>query len=203
MPNLKIRDTKVDNEQGFTLIELLVVILIIGILSSIAIPAFLNQRKEAANSALKSDLKNIATVYQTWRVKAENTNAAFHEKTGVLSVTLGRQDDIWAAAGLPPATVTEGNRVEAVVVSKPYSVWPKVHDEGEFCLAGVSLGGDYAYPGGNAGLYNEMLYWDSALGGLKSMEEINDAMHNGNVSSCYSYATRWNTANGTPVPEIK
>lgn len=40
--------------------EVLVVILIIGILAAIAIPVFLNQRKQAAISAVKSDLKNAA-----------------------------------------------------------------------------------------------------------------------------------------------
>ncbi len=55
---LKAMRSRLNKDEGFTLIELMVVVLIIAILVAIAIPTFLGQRKNAQDSAAKSNLRN-------------------------------------------------------------------------------------------------------------------------------------------------
>ena len=57
-----------EKDQGFTLIELLVVIVIIGILAAIAIPIFLNQQKKGVDAGVKSDIKQLADLEETYYV---------------------------------------------------------------------------------------------------------------------------------------
>lgn len=63
------------SEDGFTLLEILVVITITGVLMAIAMPVFLNQRKNAVDDMLRVDLKNIIKVADS--VRANNPNARF------------------------------------------------------------------------------------------------------------------------------
>ncbi|HET6549999.1 MAG TPA: prepilin-type N-terminal cleavage/methylation domain-containing protein [Solirubrobacter sp.] len=74
---------RAQSEKGFTLIELLVVILIIGILAAIALPAFLNQREKAQDSAAKSAVRTAQTALETYYTDHQSYEGA--EAAGVLT----------------------------------------------------------------------------------------------------------------------
>ena len=85
------------SDQGFTLIELLVVIIIIGVLSAIALPNFLNQANKARESEAKTYIGSINRAQQ----------AHYHEN---LSFAQNLED---LSIGIPRQTVNYQYQVEA------------------------------------------------------------------------------------------
>lgn len=83
-----LSNKKKDENAGFTLIELLVVIIIIGILSAIALPSFLNQSAKAKQSEAKNTISAVNSAQVAYRT--ENSNFA--------------QDMTYLALGLPTVT---------------------------------------------------------------------------------------------------
>lgn len=67
------------NNSGYTLIELLVVIIIIGILSAIALPSFLNQASKARSSEAKNNLGAILRAQQAYYLENREFAASFPE----------------------------------------------------------------------------------------------------------------------------
>ncbi|MDP2904986.1 MAG: type II secretion system protein, partial [Candidatus Omnitrophota bacterium] len=58
-----------NSKKGFTLIELVMVIVILGILSAIALPTFVNLQEDAKKAALKGALGSLRGAVSIWYVK--------------------------------------------------------------------------------------------------------------------------------------
>jgi type IV pilus assembly protein PilA len=112
---------KKKGDKGFTLVELLVVIVIIGILTAIALPSFLNQTAKAKQAEAKQKVSSILKTQQSWRTE----NATF--ATNIDDLALGNL----AGASTAPvyayalvggdATTTGATATSADVSVKSYS----------------------------------------------------------------------------------
>jgi len=149
----RIRKSIDEKDQGFTLIELLIVMIIIGILAGIAIPAFLNQRKKAYDTAAKSDVKNVATEIQSYLVD-NAPPAATATITSAASQVLG-------STATPTAIGTSGaGELISVKVSSSSTVVVKLTPTGAFTVCGYS-------PSGTTSATSAWNF-DSAAGGLQA-----------------------------------
>ena len=94
-------------DQGFTLIELLVVIIIIGILSAIALPSFLNQANKAKQAEAKQNLSAVNKGQQAYF--AENTKFAAEVPElglGIKTLTNNYKYELGASNGADNGGVT-------------------------------------------------------------------------------------------------
>jgi type II secretion system protein G len=77
--------------QGFTLLELLVTLGIIGILTAIAIPSYVNYRTQAKIAQAKSDLRNIATGIE--QLANDTREWPGHQTIG--KINTGANNELW------------------------------------------------------------------------------------------------------------
>jgi type IV pilus assembly protein PilA len=102
------------DEGGFTLIELLVVVLIIGILSAIAIPAFLSQTSKASDSAAKTQVGTLQTTIDAYA--SEHSGSFAGANLAELEVIEPTLKDTSTAVAKLGAVSTTGFTVESEAV---------------------------------------------------------------------------------------
>jgi len=90
--------------RGFTLIEMLMVMVIIGILVTILIPRFATSRDKAFVTAMKSDLRNLATAEESYFYDNDSYSPdltqlpAFTSTSGVTVAISAASQTGWAAS---------------------------------------------------------------------------------------------------------
>jgi type IV pilus assembly protein PilA len=101
--------------QGFTLIELLIVVVIIGILAAIAIPKFANTKGKAVVAAMRSDLRNVASIQESYWVENRtyypgpipDPGFNFVPTQGVVITIVNASDAGWSASATAPGRTVQ------------------------------------------------------------------------------------------------
>ncbi|MBP0025404.1 MAG: type IV pilin-like G/H family protein [Roseofilum sp. SID2] len=91
-------------DEGFTLIELLVVIIIIGILSAIALPSFLNQANKAKQSEAKQYVGSMNRQQQAYYLE----KGGFSFDLGTLGLGIEEETENYIY-GISTTTTTQAN----------------------------------------------------------------------------------------------
>ncbi|MDZ7952162.1 type IV pilin-like G/H family protein [Nostoc sp. DedQUE09] len=114
---------KKNENEGFTLIELLVVIIIIGILSAIALPSFLNQANKAKQSEAKTYTGSMNRAQQAFYLE-QNAFAAQADfgKLG-LGVATQTTNYIYQIAGGGSGASFVTNQASTVVATAPLKTY--------------------------------------------------------------------------------
>ena len=93
-------------EKGFTLVELMIVIVIVGILSSVALPTFLSQRDKAKGTECVTKLGALITTINTEAISGNLTAAQVKTVMDLEATTAGTNSICNYAIGTAPTAAS-------------------------------------------------------------------------------------------------
>lgn len=205
---------KIHHEGGFTIVEIMVTIVIVAIVTAIAVPAFLNQRKKGYDKTLETDMATVGVVVKNYSLQngwdSVRAAAAARGISAPQEINTTQWNQIAnapvadAKLNLPKMDIDPSSKINILYKNPvgfvPNSTqWTHPHNDGDFCLVGLNTKSNYNYPGGNAARYNEHLYWDQMQGdSVKTADELVTIRNNGTNPqlSCSGYINGYKIATG-------